>query len=127
MKYYLVFEVYHENAADHNDPLNLHYKFEVPFPVMVDWGSQLHELADQEMADGDWERICEQFGITDKIDVTKQMISSVACVADKEDGSEPEYWEWAGGGDTYGSPCDEQVGKDINPVAWTDDDYQYLE
>ena len=56
-----------------------------------------------------------------------QEISSVACIADKEDGSEPEYWEWAGGGDSYGSPCAEQVGDDINQVDWTDDDYQYLE
>ena len=124
---YLVFEVFHNDADDHNDPLNLHYKFEVPFPVMIEWGSRLHELADQEMSDGDWEMICDEFGITDKIDVSQQEISSVACVADKEDGSELEYWEWAGGGDSYGSACDEQVGTDINPVAWTDDDYQYLE
>lgn len=127
MKYYLVFEVFHNDADDHNDPLNLHYKIEVPFPVLIDWGSRLHELADQEMSDDDWEMICDEFGITDKIDVSQQEISSVACVADKEDGSEPEYWEWAGGGDSYGSSCDEEVGKDINPVAWTDDDYQYLE
>lgn len=122
MKYYLVFEVYHEDAADHDDPLNLHYKFEVPFPVMVNWGNQLYGLADQEMTDADWDMICTQFGITDKIDVTKQEISSVACVT--EDG---QYWEWAGGGDSYGSDCAEQVGNDINPVEFTDDDYQYLE
>jgi len=127
MKYYLVFEVYHEDADYHDDQLNLHYKFEVPFPVMIDWGQQLYGLADREISDGDWDMICDKFGITDKIDVSQQEIGSVACIADKEDGSEPEYWEWASGGDSYGSPCDEQVGKDINLVAWTDDDYQYLE
>ena len=127
MKCYLVFEVYHNDADDHNDPLNLRYKFEVPFPVMIDWGNRLHELADRQIDDGDWQMVCDEFGITDKIDVNEQEIGSVACIADPEDGSEPVNWEWASGGDSYGSACDEVVGKDINPVAWTDDDYQYLE
>lgn len=127
MKYYLVFEVFHNDADGHDDPLNLRYKFEVPFPVMIDWGQQLYGLADREISDGDWEMVCDEFGITDKIDVSQQEIGSVACIADKEDGSEPEHWEWSTGGDSYGSPCDEVVGKDINPVAWKDDDYQYLE
>lgn len=127
MKYYLVFEIYHNDASDHDDPLNLHYKFEVPFPVLIEWSQQLYSLADQEMDEGDWDMICDEFGITDKIDVSQQEISSVACVADKEDGSEPEYWEWAGGGDSYGSECVETVGTDIIQQTWSDDDYKYLE
>ena len=127
MKYYLVFEVYHNDADDHNDPLNLRYKIEVPFPVMIEWGEQLHSLADHAITDSDWEMICDEFGITDKIDVSQQEIGSVACVADKEDGSEPEYWEWAMGGDSYGSDCEETVGTDIIQHAWSDDDYQYLD
>ena len=127
MKYYLVFEVYHNDADDHNDPLNLRYKIEVPFPVMIDWGHQLYSYADHAITDSDWEMICDKFGITDKIDVSQQEIGSVACVADKEDGSEPEYWEWATGGDSYGSDCSEIIGTDIIQHAWSDDDYQYLD